>query len=86
MKNFTKHSEKRSQQRGISMAMLMALEGFGIEIQQKGGTVKAEMPRNHDVRQNMRAYAKLIVHLLDHDIYSIEGNMNEIITVGHKHS
>ncbi|MFM4772032.1 MULTISPECIES: hypothetical protein [Aeromonas] len=86
MKHFTKHGEKRSQQRGITMAMLMALDSFGVEIQQKGGTVKAEIPRNRDVRQSIRDLAKILIILVDNDVYSIEGNMNEIITVGHKHS
>lgn len=86
MKHFTKHAEKRSQQRGISMAVLMALDPYGVEIQQKGGTYKFEMTNNRDVRQSMRDLGKLLIYMADHDVYSIEGSMNEIITVGHKRS
>lgn len=86
MKHFTKHAEKRSQQRGIPMAMLMALDAFGVDIQQKGGTYRVEMTNNREGRQSLRDLGKLLVFMADHDVYSIEGSMNEIITVGHKRS
>lgn len=68
------------------MEMLMALDVFGVEFYQKGNTYKTETPCNREVRQYMRDIGKMLIYWADHNVYSIEGSMNQIITVGHKHS
>lgn len=85
MKQFTKHGERRAQQRGISMSALMTLDAFGVDILQKGGTIKVELPCNRDERQQLRNDLKTLLLLLDKDVYSIESDMQDIITVCHKH-
>lgn len=85
MKHFTKHGERRAQQRGISMSALMTLDAFGVDILQKGGTIKVELPCNRDERQQLRNDLKTLLILLDKDVYSIESDMQDIITVCHKH-
>ncbi|RDD49102.1 DUF4258 domain-containing protein [Aeromonas sp. ARM81] len=86
MKQFTKHAEKRSQQRCISMAMVTVLDALGVETHQKGNTFKSEMTCNREMRQNLRDIGKLLIYMVDHNVYSIEDCMNEVITVGHKHA
>jgi hypothetical protein len=79
----SQHAQKRCQQRGISLDLVLLLNALGMETQQKGNTYVLELDKH--TKKILSKKLKGLLMQIQRDVFVVISGDDNVITAAHKH-
>jgi hypothetical protein len=79
----SQHAQKRCQQRGISLDLVLLLNALGMETQQKGNTYVLELDKH--TKKTLSKKLKGLLMQIQRDVFVVISGDDNVITAAHKH-
>jgi hypothetical protein len=79
----SQHAQKRCQQRGISLGLVLLLNALGMETQQKGNTYVLELDKH--TKKILSKKLKGLLMQIQRDVFVVISGDDNVITAAHKH-
>ena len=79
----SQHAQKRCQQRGISLDLVLLLNALGMETQQKGNTYVLELDKH--TKKTLSKRLKVLLMQIQRDVFVVISGDDNVITAAHKY-
>jgi hypothetical protein len=79
----SQHAQKRCQQRGISLDLVLLLNALGMETQQKGNTYVLELDKH--TKKILSKRLKGLLMQIQRDVFVVISGDDNVITAAHKY-